>query len=164
LVSLPKGSVRLDILVENMGRINFGPYLLKNKKGITEMVMLDGRELNNWKMYGLPFNKVEDLPQHAVINDPAVPVIKQGTFILDSVADTYLDMRKWGKGIVWINGHNLGRYWKVGPQQSLYVPGEWLKKGANKITIFELLDGKQKSISTVKSPILDELNGPDVTK
>jgi len=160
LVSLPKGSVRLDILVENMGRINFGPYLLKNKKGITEMVMLDGRELNNWKIYGLPFNKIEDLPLQSIINDPAIPVIKQGTFILDSVADTYLDMRRWGKGIVWINGHNLGRYWKIGPQQSLYVPGEWMKKGVNKITVFELLNSKQKSISTVKSPILDELNGP----
>ena len=54
-LDVPKGKCLLDILVENMGRINFGPYLLHNKKGITETVMLGGKELNNWKMYSLPF-------------------------------------------------------------------------------------------------------------
>ncbi|MEJ7662049.1 MAG: hypothetical protein WKG07_21990 [Hymenobacter sp.] len=56
-----------------------------------------------------------------------------------SLSDSYLDMRQWGKGVVWINGHNLGRYWGIGPQQTIYVPAEWLRKGQNEVTVLELL-------------------------
>jgi beta-galactosidase len=67
-------------------------------------------------------------------------------------------MSKWGKGIVFVNGHNLGRYWNVGPQQTLYLPGCWLKKGKNKITVFEQINDKEHNeISAVRAPILDDL-------
>ena len=67
-------------------------------------------------------------------------------------------MSKWGKGIVFVNGHNLGRYWNVGPQQALYLPGCWLKKGNNKIAVFEQINSQeQKEIKGIKTPILDEL-------
>jgi beta-galactosidase len=56
------------------------------------------------------------------------PALYRGTFQLNSVGDTFLDMSGWGKGIAWINGHNLGRYWKIGPQQSLFVPAPWLEE------------------------------------
>ena len=64
-------------------------------------------------------------------------------------------MRQWGKGCVWINGHNLGKYWKIGPQQTIFVPAEWLKKGQNEIIIFELLKSEQSTLQGLEGPILD---------
>jgi beta-galactosidase len=83
------------------------------------------------------------------------PVLKKGTFVLSATGDTYLDMSNWGKGAVWINGHNLGRYWETGPQQTMYVPAEWLKKGTNSIAVFELLKPEQTVLSGISKPILD---------
>jgi beta-galactosidase len=157
-VHLPKGKVRLDILVENLGRINFGPYLLKNKKGITEQVLFAGKELKNWKMYNLPFNTVKGLAFKAGKINAGSPVIKRGKFDLEKVADTYLDMRNWGKGVVWVNGHNLGRYWSVGPQQTIYLPAEWLNRSGNEVVVLELLKPEQATLKTLSKPILNELN------
>ena len=128
-IALPSGEVTLDILVENLGRINFGPYLLKNKKGITGKVTLNGNELNRWKMFSLPFDHIETIKLKNKVPGSDHPVIKKATFDLQNIGDTYLDMSKWGKGCIWVNGHHLGRYWEVGPQQTVYLPGEWLKKG-----------------------------------
>jgi beta-galactosidase len=154
---LPAGKVKLDILVENLGRINFGPYLLKNRKGITENVKFDGREIYNWKMYSFPFSQVNSRTIYKEKISGNTPVLRKGTFSLSKVADTYLDMRKWGKGVVWVNGHNLGRYWSVGPQQTLYLPAEWLKRGNNDIVVFELLKSHVNSLSSRKTAILSEL-------
>ena len=71
-------------------------------------------------------------------------------------------MSNWGKGIVFVNGNNLGRYWKVGPQQTLYLPGCWLKKGKNEIQIFEQLnDNIKPEVSGIDHPILEELRLSD---
>ena len=158
-VALPAGPAQLDILVENLGRINYGKYLLQNTKGITKSVHLDGRELTGWQLYGLPFAQA---PTVAAASGPAPkatgsPVVRAATFMLSTPQDTYLDMRQWGKGVVWVNGHNLGRYWAIGPQQTLYVPAEWLKKGANDITVLELLKPQQTTLATLDHPILSEL-------
>jgi beta-galactosidase len=67
-------------------------------------------------------------------------------------------MSNWGKGCVWVNGHHLGRYWKIGPQQTLYVPVEWLKKGANEIVVLELIKPEQQELHSVEKPILNVLN------
>lgn len=157
-VTLPKGRVKLEILVENLGRINFGPYLLKNKKGITGHVLLAGKEIRNWKMYGLPFDSLNGLVFKADKFNADAPTIKKGTFDLKEVADTYLDMRGWGKGVVWVNGHNLGRYWSVGPQQTIYLPAEWLKATNNEIVVLELLKPEQTTLKTISKPILNELD------
>ncbi|MET3503339.1 beta-galactosidase [Mucilaginibacter rubeus] len=160
MISLPKGKVTLDILVENLGRINFGPYLLKNKKGITEKVLFAGTELKNWKMYSLPFddiNKVKTNPAIKKVAANNTPQLKKTVFKVDKLADTYLDMSTWGKGIVWLNGHNLGRYWNCGPQQTLYVPVEWLKKGNNEITVLELIKPSENTLNAIDHPILDVL-------
>ncbi|QEM05242.1 beta-galactosidase [Mucilaginibacter rubeus] len=160
MISLPKGKVTLDILVENLGRINFGPYLLKNKKGITEKVLFAGTELKNWKMYSLPFddiNKVKTNPAIKKVAANNTPQLKKAVFKVDKLADTYLDMSTWGKGIVWLNGHNLGRYWNCGPQQTLYVPVEWLKKGNNEITVLELIKPSENTLNAIDHPILDVL-------
>jgi beta-galactosidase len=156
-VTLPLGKVTVDILVENMGRINFGPYLLKNKKGITEKVLLNNKELSQWQMFSLPFNNVDKINFKTVELIEHQPALKKGTFQLNVIGDTYLDMSNWGKGVVWVNGHNLGRYWSIGPQQSLYVPAEWLKKGNNEIIVLELLKADQSSLQANEKPILNVL-------
>jgi len=153
-MTLPAGKVQLDILVENLGRINFGKYLLENKKGITEKVLFAGTELKNWQMYGLPFGSVASIPFKTKFTADSSPVIKKAFFKLDQSGDTYLDMSKWGKGVVWVNGHNLGRYWEIGPQQTLYVPAEWLKKGDNELVVLELLNTGQTEIKSLKQPLL----------
>ena len=89
-----------------------------------------------------------------------VPVLRRGHFLLEETGDTFLDMRPWGKGCVWINGHNIGRYWYIGPQQTLYVPAPWLRKGNNEIAIFEQLKSAQDSIEGLATPILDQLRNP----
>ncbi|SEP44504.1 beta-galactosidase [Mucilaginibacter sp. OK283] len=157
LANLPKGKIQLDILVENLGRINFGPYLLKNTKGITENVTFAGTEITNWKMFGLPFDDISKIKPKAGKLRANEPVIKTGTFKLAEVADTYLDMSKWGKGVVWVNGHNLGRYWNNGPQQTLYLPAEWLKKSNNNIVVLELIKPSVNVIDGLDKPILDQL-------
>jgi beta-galactosidase len=156
-LTLPAGKVTLDILVENLGRINFGKYLLQNKKGITEKVLFAGQELQHWKMYSLPFHDLNAVKFSAAKQGAQSPVIKKGGFNLNKLGDTYLDLSNWGKGVVWVNGHNLGRYWGIGPQQTLYLPVEWLKKGYNDIEVLELLKPEQDQVSGRNKPILDEV-------
>jgi beta-galactosidase len=155
LLELPAGEVKLDLFVENLGRINFGPYLLTNKKGITDKVLFDHAEVKNWEMAKYPFNVIPTVYTGNLVTN--APAWKQGTFVLSETGDTYLDMSNWGKGAVWVNGHALGRYWEVGPQQTIYLPAEWLKKGKNTIAIMELLKPEQNEVSGVKKPILDSL-------
>ncbi|HVS98167.1 MAG TPA: beta-galactosidase family protein [Puia sp.] len=156
-LSLPSGRIRLDILVENLGRINFGPYLLKNKKGIVGDVVWAGRPLKGWEQYRLPFRHPDKMEVKTADDPEGVPVLRRGVFSMEAPADTYLDMREWGKGCVWVNGHHLGRYWRIGPQQTIYVPAEWLKKGKNDIVVFELLKPGQRKLQGIDHPILNEL-------
>ena len=158
-ITLPKGKVTLDILVENMGRINFGPYLLKNTKGITEKVLFKGKELFGWKMYSLPFSNIASIPpiKSVIKPTPNAPVIRKGYLYLKKPIDTYLDFSNWGKGAVWVNGHNLGKYWEIGPQQTIYLPAEWLKTGKNEVVIFELIKPEQMKLRGVRKPILNVL-------
>ena len=150
-------SATLDILVENVGRINYGGQLRDNRKGITESVTLGDRELTGWEMYKFPFTDVSSLKFQAAATANA-PAVHRGTFELSQPGDTFLDLRGWGKGIVLVNGHNLGRYWYIGPQQTLYCPGVWLKQGRNEIVVFEQLKDDVHSLAGIKTPILDQLN------
>ncbi len=158
LVKLPAGKVQLDILVENLGRVNFGKYLLQNNKGITKSVVLGGKELTGWQHYGLPLAQAPKWVKADRLAASTAPAVRYTTFTVGTPTDTYLDMRQWGKGVVWVNGHNLGRYWAIGPQQTLYVPAEWLKKGQNEITVLELLKPQQDKLSFLDHPVLSELN------
>lgn len=165
-VQLPpvaEGAV-LDILVEAMGRMNFGKGIY-DWKGITEKVERTiGAEtelLKNWTVYSIPvdydFGKQKKYQTRSVQKD--VPAYFKGTFTLDKVGDTFLDMRSWSKGLVWVNGHAIGRYWEIGPQQTLYVPGCWLKKGKNEIIVFDLASPSAARIEGLQQPILNELRG-----
>jgi beta-galactosidase len=157
MLDLPAGLITLDILVENMGRINFGKYLLQNKKGITKTVFFDGQELKGWQMFGLPLSDTKGISFKGSVVNNNTPVFKRGTFNLNHIADTYLDLSKWGKGVVWVNGHNLGKYWNIGPQQTLYLPAEWLKQGENEIVVFEMLKPEQSELSALANPLLDSI-------
>ncbi|HEX8330667.1 MAG TPA: beta-galactosidase family protein [Hymenobacter sp.] len=156
-LTLPAGTVTLDILVENLGRVNFGKYLLENRKGITERVLFQGQEVLNWQQFPLPFNDIAQVPAAPTYAATAsgAPVLRRASFTLKAVGDTYLDMRAWGKGCVWLNGHHLGRYWEVGPQQTVYVPAEWLRPGRNEIVVLELLKPTQTKLASLEKPILD---------
>ncbi len=157
-IDLPDSENTLDIFVENLGRINYGAYINDNHKGITKEVLLDGHEVKGWEMYGFPFSSQPRIT--ATSGDGSqYPVMREGSFTLKKVGDTFLDMRGWGKGHVWINGHNLGRYWDIGPQQTIYVPAPWLKKGKNSIVVFEELKTGQDEIGSIETPILNQL-GP----
>jgi beta-galactosidase len=157
-INVPAGKVRLDILVENLGRVNFGPYLLKNRKGITRSVTLNNEDLFNWEMYSLPFNDISKISFTTTAPHADVPALRKGTFELAKPVDTYFDFRTWGKGVVWVNGHNLGRYWAIGPQQTIYVPAEWLKAGVNEVVVFELLGKGGNTVKTSDRPILNQLH------
>jgi len=129
---------QLDILVEGMGRINFAEYMI-DRKGITERVSLDGMTLMNWQVYTLPFDETYVANLKYSANKPILPGnFFRAEFQLAVTGDTYIDISKWEKGLVWVNGHNLGRYWNIGPQKELYCPAPWLKKGKNEIVIFDM--------------------------
>ena len=140
-INLPKSNVKdpvLEIFVEGMGHINFAQYMI-DRKGITERVTLNGMTLMDWDIYKLPFDEqyVKSL-KASVIEPQRNGIFFKGSFNLNYVGDTYIDMSKYKKGVVWVNGHNLGRYWDIGPQKRLYCPAPWLKKGANEIIVFDL--------------------------
>ncbi|MEO7213990.1 glycoside hydrolase family 35 protein [Mucilaginibacter sp.] len=158
-LSSPTANSVLDILVENNGRINYGPYLTDNRQGITDKVTLNGQELLGWKMYKFPFTSLAGmkyLPAQAG-DEITQPALYRGTFSLRGLGDTYLDMHGFGKGFVFINGHNLGKYWQIGPQQTLYVPAVWLKKGTNEVVVFDQLKSGHTELSTFDHPVLNEV-------
>ena len=149
-IELPKSDVKdpvLEILVEGMGRINFAQALI-DRKGITDRVTLNGMTLMNWEVFGLPVKSefVQQL-QAAKTTEVKPGEFFKGSFTLTNTGDTYLDMSNFKKGMVWVNGHNLGRYWEIGPQKRLYCPAPWLKKGENEIVV---LDQHQLEAATVK--------------
>jgi len=142
-VKLPKSDVKdplLEILVEGMGHINFAQYMI-DRKGITDRVTLNGMTLMNWEIFNLPLDEsyVEGLTGTGNKGgDLKEGIFFKGSFEPGQTADTYFDMSGFKKGVVWVNGHNLGRYWYVGPQQRLYCPASWLKKGKNEMMVLDL--------------------------
>lgn len=171
-VDIPFNST-LELLVENMGRINYGSEIVHNTKGIISPVIINGMEIEGgWEMVQIPMTDAPDfskMKKGYVFNNTSSatkklvgnPMLYKGVFNLTETGDTFLDMEDWGKGIVFINGKNIGRYWNVGPQQTLYIPGVWLKTGENEIVIFEQLNDKiQTEVKTTKIPVLTKLNIP----
>ena len=155
---LPAGT-RLDILVEAMGRVNFGASI-HDRKGITKQVRLGDDVLTGWQVFNLP-------PEHAFAAataakpgaHPTGPAYWVGAFDLAAVGDTFLDLRDWGKGMVWVNGHPLGRFWEIGPQQTLYLPGCWLREGRNEVIVLDLKGPRSPTLQGLGQPILDQLRG-----
>lgn len=135
-ITTEKPAARLEILIENMGRANFGANM-HERKGITNGVLLNGHYLFGWTMFPLPFKTLDPLRFSPGL-DARLPAFFRGTVAIDQPADTFLDLSAWTRGCVWLNGFLLGRHWNVGPHQSLYAPGPLWKKGENEIVILEL--------------------------
>ncbi|MDE6785730.1 MAG: beta-galactosidase, partial [Muribaculaceae bacterium] len=168
----PKNA-KLDILVEAMGRINFG-RAIKDFKGITDNVTVTEErngysftcDLKNWTVFNLEdteefYESMEFLPIGAFTpsDDGNLPrCVYKGTFNVSKPSDTFLNFETWGKGLVYVNGHPLGRIWDIGPQQTLYMPGCWLKKGENEIMVFDILGPKEAKSAGLKEPKLDNLH------
>lgn len=123
-----------------MGHINFAQFMI-DRKGITDRVTLNGMTLMNWETFLLPMDEKFiaslKLDKTDDINKKALPVFK-GEFTLEEKGDTFFDMSRYSKGVLYVNGHNLGRFWNIGPQQRLYCPSSFLKKGKNEVIVFDL--------------------------
>uniref|UniRef100_UPI00286B8F3F discoidin domain-containing protein n=1 Tax=Armatimonas sp. TaxID=1872638 RepID=UPI00286B8F3F len=148
---------QLDVLVEAMGRINFGRGI-HDRKGLVGEASLDGKPLTGWEVFPLPWGE-SPLPglrfsEKAPTDGPA---FHRGSFTLTQTGDTYLEMKGFRKGMAWINGQALGRFWHIGPQQTLYCPGCWLKKGKNMLVVLDLETPTKATITGRTTPILDEL-------
>ena len=159
-IDLPESNVDLPVLeifVEAMGHINYGKDII-DRKGITDSVTLNGTTLLNWQIYNLPMDKkfIWDLRSSGrSLKKPGV--FFKGNFVLSRgegnlYSDTYIDVSNYTKGILWVNGHNLGRYWNIGPQKRLYCPSSWLREGMNEIMIFDLLQTEAKTVTGAKTP------------
>lgn len=142
-----------DILVENMGRVNFGPRMEHQRKGIAQCVQLDGHMHNHWLQYTLPLDNIEKV-DFTKEYEKGLPGFYRFTLTVNEPADTFLAFDGWGKGCIFVNGFHIGRFWEIGPQKRLYIPAPLLKNGQNEIIIFET-DGK--SCDTIT--LMDE---PDV--
>lgn len=145
---------RLDILVENTGRLNSTKAMRDERKGIRGAT-LAGHALTDWQVYSIPMAS-EPTFTSAASAAVQTPHFARGTFTLSAVGDSFLDVRSLGKGLVWINGHALGRFWNIGPQGTLYVPAPWLKKGVNRVIVFELFgESEAPRLEGLTAPILD---------
>ena len=148
-LTLTTSGSTLDILVEGLGRTNYGQAIV-DRKGILESVSLAGKPLTGWQIFPLPLDDLGSL--RPVTTDPTRPgLFFRAALRLAAIGDTYLDMSGWTKGVVWVNGHNLGRYWEIGPQRRLFCPGPWLRPGPNEIVVFDLHQTKPQPISFART-------------
>jgi beta-galactosidase len=138
-IELPDGTRLLEILVEDQGRVNYGPRI-GEPKGLIGPVTLNGRELRGWSVDPIdldhPDRYLEAGPDHRT--GVGGPIVARSTFRLDEPADLHLATRDLGKGFAWVNGWPLGRFWSRGPQHSLYVPGPATRAGENQLVVLAL--------------------------
>ncbi len=158
LVPARAAAARLDLLVEPMGRVNFGAEMA-DRKGVTGPVKLGGTALTGWQVFRLPLDApmLDGLKYRTGAAD-GTPAFWLAAVELAAPADTFLDLRAWGKGVVWVNSHCLGRFWNIGPTQTAYAPGCWLRKGRNDIVIWDVTGPPaQPVVAGLATPILDQL-------
>ncbi|VAH21963.1 unnamed protein product [Triticum turgidum subsp. durum] len=175
-------NIRISILVENMGRVNYGPYIF-DQKGILSTVEIDGVTLHHWRMYPLSFDLLDNIPKFQPIQQITdararkvsihgdsrnklrdlsfylneEPEFYEGHFHIDSnstIKDTFISFRGWNKGVAFVNNFNIGRFWPVmGPQCALYVPAPILRSGDNIVVVFELHGpNPERTINLVEDP------------
>lgn len=139
----------LEILVEGMGHINFAQFMI-DRKGITDRVTLNGMTLMNWETFLLPMNATfakQATNLKTLTSEGKQGVFFKGKFLLENTGDTFFDMSNYSKGMLYVNGHLLGRYWNIGPQQRLYCPASWLHKGENEVIVFDLHQMQEATIN-----------------
>lgn len=154
-ISLPAGEGTLEILVEDQGRVNYGPRI-GEPKGLIGPAFLDGAEVITWSVQPLKTDRIHEFyalsaPLSRSLTGPA---FFTASFTLDEPADLFLSTEGWTKGVAWINGFNLGRYWSRGPQATLYVPGPVTRRGSNDVVLFEQHAGTRDCVKFVPQAIL----------
>ncbi|MCR1938531.1 beta-galactosidase [Enterococcus faecalis] len=157
-VTMTENINQLDILIENMGRVNYGHKLFAEtqKKGIRTGVMADLHFITDWKQYSLPLENCKTV-DYSKEWRPYEPSFYRYEFMLDNVGDCFIDLSKFGKGIVFVNQTNIGRFWEVGPTLSLYISSGFLKVGRNEIVIFETEGIYEPEINLLKAPLYKEM-------
>jgi beta-galactosidase len=135
-IKIAHDNTRLDILVENTGRVNYSHQFPFERSGITHQVTLAGSPLSNWQIFPLPMKDIGTIAYKPA--DCSGACFYQASFQVNTPQDTFIDARSFGKGEVFINGEPLGRFWNIGPQGTLYLPAPWLKQGTNEIVVFDL--------------------------
>lgn len=163
-IALPARSKpsQLDILVDAMGRVNFGRGIHDRKglHGPVELRVIGAatQELKNWKTFLFPMDEAMltrlQFEEESSLEGAA---FYRGEFTVDEPGDTFLDVSAWGKGVVWVNGHCLGRFWNIGPVQTMYLPGVWLQRGKNKVEVFDVIGPTKAVLSGVAKPVMDQL-------
>jgi beta-galactosidase len=154
-------AAQLDILVEAMGRINFGPEM-HNRKGLhgpVEIIAGDKSVVSPgaWQVYCLDLSDAMLAGLKWKAGRVNAPAFWRGTFTVDKPGDTFLDVSSWGKGVLWVNGHCMGRFWNIGPTLTMYVPGPWLKAGANEVIVLDMLGPREAKLAGAAVPVLDKL-------
>jgi beta-galactosidase len=146
-------------LVEAMGHVKIGRGLY-DRKGLSAPVLLAGHPapLKNWEVYSFPLDEAERAKLRFHPGPATGPAFWRGHFQLKATGDTFLDLRLWGHGAVWINGHGLGRFWNIGPTQTMYCPAPWLKVGENEVVVLELIGPRAPALAGLNQPILGELH------
>lgn len=152
-LSVPPEGCWIDILVENMGRTNYGPLVGTDLKGLPDGVLFWLQELSGWDTWTLPLEDLSQLQFGPFFQNDNEPAFHRGYFNVTEVADTFLEFPG-VKGVAYVNGHNLGRYWNIGPGKTLYVPGVWLKPGRNEVIILELHELKAPKVVFGDTPCL----------
>ena len=158
-----KALSRFDILIENMGRVNYGHKFLADtqRKGIRTGVCKDLHFMLNWEHYPLPLDNPEKIDFSKGWTE-GQPAFYAYDFEVKEPKDTYLELSEFGKGIAYVNGRNLGRFWNVGPTLSLYIPHSYLKEGANRIIIFETEGDYKEHIHLTRKPTLKHIKGENL--
>lgn len=141
----------LRILMENMGRVNFGPRMEEQRKGIDGCVQINGHMHHGWQQYCLPLDNLDKL-DFTKGYESDLPAFYRFELEVEEKGDTFLELEGWGKGCVFVNGFNVGRYWEIGPQKRLYIPAPLLKQGKNEIIVFETEGKSTETISFCDRP------------
>jgi len=158
-IELPEtaGPATLDLLVYNLGRISVVVSAETQhlaRKGLIDGASLDGKDLSDWQIYSLSYNNVDNFKASDAPHTG--PTFYRGTFTVEKPGGTFLDMRNWSMGAVWVNGHNLGRFWDHGGLRSLFLPRQWLKSGRNEIIVLELHDAPKVAEVSGGTKIIEE--------
>jgi beta-galactosidase len=139
-IALPRGSGRLELVVEDQGRVNYGARIGEHK-GLVGPALLDGVPLTEWEVLAVALDRVPNLWENRPADGRGSgvgPTAWRALFSSDPRADHFLDTTAWGKGIAWVNGFCLGRYWRRGPQRTLFLPSPVLHSGGNELVVLEL--------------------------
>ena len=151
---------RLRIFVEAMGRVNWGHSMI-DRKGLPGVVSLIDHgvrtRLSDWHLYTFPLGEGSPSLVYRPVSDTVdlnQPALYRAAFTTHSQADVFLDVSRFNKGLVWVNGHCLGRYWNIGPTQTMYLPGVWLKNGRNEVVVMDLYRPSSLLLQGLAKPVL----------